>query len=183
MQSQKKARGKNKIKMLYRGAIIFLSAICVLFFAAGAPSSQEMAGKGPESKKEKTASQKMETNLAGPDKQLTEDYIYDPTGKTDPFRSFIAVQEAIEDKERKKPRTYLETLDISQLDLIAIIVGPKGNYAMVRDARGLGYVIKKGTPIGLHEGVVRQINEDEVIISEKYRGKHRDIAKKLSSLQ
>jgi Tfp pilus assembly protein PilP len=71
--------------------------------------------------------------------------------------------------------TYLETLDLSQLDLIAIIVGPKGNFAMVRDAKGLGYVIKEGTAIGINGGVVRQVKEKEVVIREGSK----DISKKL----
>jgi Tfp pilus assembly protein PilP len=133
----------------------------------GTYASQDTAKKEPKAEEAK----------------IIDDYRYDPTDKTDPFKSFIAIQEAIEAEKDRKPRTYLETLDISQLDLIAIIVGPRGNYAMVRDAKGLGYVIKKGTPIGIHDGVVYQINENEVIIREKFRGKERDVSKELSSLQ
>jgi type IV pilus assembly protein PilP len=117
-------------------------------------------------------------------------YVYDPVGKPDPFQSFIAEQEAMEEeKEEKKPKTYLETLDISQLDLIAVIIGPKENWAMVRDAKGMGYTIKAGTPIGINDGVVHQIKEREVVIREKYRdfrrGRfvHRDVSKKLPSLR
>jgi len=113
------------------------------------------------------------------------EYVYDPRGKPDPFQAFIAEQEPIEEKVEKKPKTYLETLDISQLDLIAIILGPGENWAMVRDAKGMGYMIKKGTPIGLHDGVVHEIRDKEVIVREKYkdyrRGElaHRDVSKKL----
>ena len=115
-------------------------------------------------------------------------YIYDPTGKTDPFKSFIAEQEEIKEKKRKRPRTYLETLDLSQLELIAVIVSPKGNWAMVRDSKGVGHVIKKGTPIGTNEGVVYQIKDRVVIIREEhkdFRGRirHKDIDKRLPSLQ
>ena len=41
------------------------------------------------------------------------EYIYDPTGKTDPFKSFIDLMEEVEKKKRQKPKTYLETLDLS----------------------------------------------------------------------
>ena len=115
-------------------------------------------------------------------------YLYDPTGKTDPFKSFIAIQEELAEKKRKKPRTYLETLDLSQLELIAIIVGPKGNFAMVRDSKGTGHVIKKGTPIGTKSGVVTQITEMAVMVREEYRDfrgktKYKDVAKKLPTLE
>ena len=113
-------------------------------------------------------------------------YFYDPTGKTDPFKSFIAIQEELEEKKKAKPKTYLETLDLSQLELIAIIVGPKGNWAMVRDSKGLGHVVRKGTLIGTNSGVVENITAKEVIIREEYRDyrgglQYRNVAKELPS--
>ncbi len=114
-------------------------------------------------------------------------YAYDPTGKTDPFKSFIAEQQDIEDKAKRKPKTYLETLDLSQLELIAIIVGGKGNYAMVKDSKGTGHVITKGTGIGINGGCVERITDKEVVIREEYKDfkgvvRYKDIAKKLPSL-
>jgi type IV pilus assembly protein PilP len=81
----------------------------------------------------------------------------------------------------------LETLDLSQLELIAIIVGAKGNYAMVKDSKGTGHVIQKGTSIGTNGGFVERITDKEVIIREEYKDfkgtvKYKDIAKKLPSL-
>ena len=114
-------------------------------------------------------------------------YAYDPTGKTDPFKSFIAEQEEMDEKARRKPKTYLETLDLSQLELIAIIVGAKGNFAMVKDSKGTGHVIQKGTSIGTNGGFVERITEKEVVIREEFKDfkgtvKYKDIAKKLPSL-
>jgi type IV pilus assembly protein PilP len=113
-------------------------------------------------------------------------YFYDPTGKTDPFKSFIAIQEEVEEQKKAKPKTYLETLDLSQLELIAIISGPKGNYAMVRDSKGLGHVVMRGTAIGTNGGVVDKITQKEVVIKEEYRDfrgtkKTREITKKIPS--
>jgi type IV pilus assembly protein PilP len=114
------------------------------------------------------------------------DYLYDPTGKTDPFKSFIALQEEMQAKKRAKPKTYLETIDLSQLELSVVIRSRKGNWAMVRDAKGLGHVVKIGTAIGRNGGVVHQITEKAVLIREEYRDfrgrkKHKDISKKLPS--
>jgi Tfp pilus assembly protein PilP len=111
-------------------------------------------------------------------------YSYDPTGMTDPFKSFITEQEEVAEKQRRKPKTYLETLDISQLELIAIISGPLGNYAMVRDSKGTGYVISKGTAIGMEGGVVDRITEREVVIKEEFKDfrgitRQKEITKKL----
>jgi Tfp pilus assembly protein PilP len=150
-------------------AVPLLTALFVILFVSGSFGSPEAVSKMPDAEKNSLLAQKTGT-----------DYFYDRRGKTDPFKSFIAEQEEVEKKKRRKPRTYLETLDLSQLDLIAIVVGPKGNYAMVRDAKGLGYVIKKGTPIGINGGVVHQVKEEEVVIRE--RGS-KDVSKKLYGIQ
>jgi Tfp pilus assembly protein PilP len=115
------------------------------------------------------------------------DYFYDPTNLTDPFKSFIAKMEEVEEKKKQKPKTYLETLELSQLALIAIIVGPKGRWAMVREAKGTGHIIREGTPIGTNGGVVYEINDKAVIIREEYKDfkgelKYRDIAKTVPTL-
>ncbi|MFC1821704.1 pilus assembly protein PilP [Thermodesulfobacteriota bacterium] len=115
-------------------------------------------------------------------------YTYDPTGKTDPFKSFIAEQEEREIPKKRKPRTYLETLDLSQLDVTAIIMGAKTSWAMVREAKGLGHVIKKGTYVGTNGGVVHEIKEKEIIVREEYKDfrgqtKNRFITKKMLFIQ
>lgn len=95
-------------------------------------------------------------------------YIYDPTAKTDPFKPFISEEASVKENPNIKV-SILETLDLSQLELIAVMVGPKGNWAMVRDSKGVGHVIKKGTPIGTKGGVVDKITEHEVIIKEEFK--------------
>lgn len=171
-RSIKSERSKSKGTVEHLGAVLLIAVICVLFCVTGAFSSPEVVYKGPKPKKD------LSVQLDDPGAKPADTYIYDRRGKTDPFKSFIAEQEDTEKKKRRKPRTYLETLDLSQLDLIAIIVGPKGNFAMVRDAKGLGYVIKKGTAIGINGGVVHQVTEKEVVIREGSK----DISKKLYAL-
>ena len=132
-------------------------------------------------------------DIPGTDDAKTEDmkdagYLYDPTGKTDPFKSFIAIREEAEEKEKKKPKTYLETLELSQLDLEVILISPRGKWAVVKDSKGLGHVIEEGTPIGTNDGVVYKIEPGEVTIREEYtdfrgRKQYRDIVKKTPSVR
>ena len=56
---------------------------------------------------------------------------------------------------------------ISQLKLSAIMRTPEGNSAIVEDATGKGYVVKKGTYIGLNSGQVVDINRDRILIEEE----------------
>jgi len=162
----------------------FLLLVVMVFVGCEvAYATQDLVDKAARPMKEVVG----EGKLAGIDaanKKEGSKYFYDPTGKTDPFKSFIAEQEEVAEKRRRKPKTYLETLDLSQLELIAVIVGPQGNYAMVRDSKGTGHVITKGTAIGTEGGVVDRITDREVVIKEDtkdFRGnlKQKEISKKL----
>ena len=161
------------------------------FFATGALAApSDVVYKEPSPLKQVVEKDKPVPPVAEVKKEEKKEepkYAYDPTGKTDPFKSFIAEQEEMDEKARRKPKTYLETLDLSQLELIAIIVGAKGNYAIVKDSKGTGHVIQKGTSVGTNGGFVERITEKEVIIREEYKDfkgavKYKDIAKKLPSL-
>ncbi len=188
MRKLKKARKNNRKIARYSGAVLFFSLIYMLFYFTVASATLEVIYKGPRGKKEVIKDQKIHDSLIKPENQLVKGYVYNPVGKTDPFRSFLIERKVIKEKTKKKPKTYLETLDLSQLNLTAIIISPKGNWAMVRDAKGIGYVITKGTPIGTNGGVVHQINDGEIIVHEKYMDvkgqvKLKEISKKLPLLQ
>jgi Tfp pilus assembly protein PilP len=63
--------------------------------------------------------------------------------------------------------TPLEKLDLSQLKLVGIVRTPRGNKAMVEEASGKGYIIDKGTYIGIHSGQVVEIKKDRIVVEEK----------------
>lgn len=109
---------------------------------------------------------------------------FNPSGLKDPFKSFILEQEASAGRKASKPRTYLETVDLSQLELIAVVLSPDDRWAMLRDAKGIGYVVKPGTAVGIDGGKVHQIRPGEIIIRSTYRNAkgetlQRDIPKQL----
>lgn len=101
---------------------------------------------------------------------------YSPAGKVDPFLPLFeekpAAPEETADVEKKKkkrrmPLTPLERVDLSQLKLVGIIQAPSGNKALVEEASGKGYIIKKGTFIGIHAGRVLEIQKDRVVVEEE----------------
>jgi type IV pilus assembly protein PilP len=97
---------------------------------------------------------------------------YNPRGRFDPFEPlFKEKQEELpagkKARKRRTPRTPLERVALSQLKLSAIMRTAKGNSAIVEDATGKGYVIRKGTYIGLNSGQVIEINKDRVMIEEE----------------
>ena len=96
---------------------------------------------------------------------------YDPVGKIDPFEPLFKEKPvSVKKKKRKKriPRTPLERIDLSQLTLVGIILTSSGNMALVEEASGKGYVVKKGTYIGTNAGKISKINKEKVIVEEEF---------------
>jgi type IV pilus assembly protein PilP len=101
-----------------------------------------------------------------PKKIVTSGYVYDPTGKPDPFRPFII--EVSRPKEVvKKPLHPLQRYEISQLKLVGIIWQIGNPRAIFEDATGKGYIVVKGSYVGKKDGRVSDILENGVIITEK----------------
>jgi len=96
---------------------------------------------------------------------------YNPLGKVDPFEPLFKDRPEITQVKRKlkkrTPRTPLEKIAISQLKLVGIVLAESGNKALVQEASGKGYIIKKGTYIGLNAGKVIDIQKDNVVIKEE----------------
>jgi type IV pilus assembly protein PilP len=103
-----------------------------------------------------------------PEKKEEIEYVYNPVGKPDPFKPFLQLT-STKGGSKSGFLTPLQKYDISQLKLVAIISSPEGNVALVEDATGKGYFLKKGTYIGKNDGKVTKILQDKVIIEEVYQ--------------
>jgi len=141
-------------------AFLFLMAGC----GGGTPPSPPQKVKAPSVEKKKVEAAKV-AEKKEPEKKEEMEYAYNPVGKPDPFKPFIQLTSAKE-LSRSIPLTPLQKYEISQLKLVAIITAPEGNVAMVEDATGKGYFLKKGTGIGKNDGKVKKILKDRVIIEE-----------------
>ena len=96
---------------------------------------------------------------------------YIARGKIDPFEPLFKDTPVFRKKKKKRiPRTPLEKLSLGQLKLVAIIRAPSGNKALVEESSGKGYVIKKGTYIGLNSGKIIKIEKNNIIIEEEFQG-------------
>ncbi|MDX2448398.1 MAG: pilus assembly protein PilP [Desulfobacterales bacterium] len=109
---------------------------------------------------------------------------YDPQGRIDPFIPLVkeepvkieksALVDAKADVREKRAKTPLEKIELDQLKLRAIIIAPSGNKALVEESSGKGYIIRKGTYIGRHDGKIVKILKDKVVVEEwtaDYEGK------------
>jgi type IV pilus assembly protein PilP len=95
-------------------------------------------------------------------------YSYNPKGKMDPFMAWHEDRLSVS-KDRAKerrPLSPLQRVDLSQLKLVGIILSDSGNQALVEEVTGKGFIIEKGTYIGLNRGKVSRILPDRIIIEE-----------------
>ena len=152
---------------------------------------KKITGQKPAPQKQPAPGQAAKVEAAGPDadqtaapveeaaSELVEESLklastYDSAGRFDPFEPLFkeepdapVVVDQKSKREKRTPQTPLERVAISQLKLSAIMRTAKGNKAIVEDATGKGYVIKKGTYIGLNSGQVILIDKARVVVEEE----------------
>jgi type IV pilus assembly protein PilP len=124
------------------------------------------AGCGSD-KAEVTAAKPVAPKVAkvAPETTVAVAYRYDPTDKTDPFKSYIRRQVTLESDASSSPR---ERFDLSQLIVMGIIWGVDEPRALVKDPTGKGYIVKAGTPIGKNKGRILRIEDNKVVVKETY---------------
>lgn len=158
---------RNKI---FEWGITVMTAFLFLIGGCGGgspPSSLPVKAKAPSAEKKKDELTKG-VEKQEPEKKEEKQFTYNPEGKPDPFKPFIQLT-PVRDASRKSPLTPLQKYDISQIKLVAIISAPEGNIALVEDATGKGYFLKKGTWVGKNDGKVTKILRDKVVIEEVYQ--------------
>jgi type IV pilus assembly protein PilP len=157
---------RNKISLIAVSTVfLFLLSSCG---GGTAPPPPTPGGKTPGAETKKA--QPVQVAVKVEKKKVVEkeepEFSYSPIGKADPFKPFI--QLAPEKLRKSAFLTPLQKYDISQLKLVAIITLPEGSVALVEDQQGKGYFLRRGTAIGRHDGKVKAIHKDRVIIEEAY---------------
>jgi len=92
------------------------------------------------------------------------EYVYNPIGKRDPFRTFIATA----DEEEIRSPTPLQRYELEQYELTGIVWGVDRPRALVEDPEGMGHVIELGTYVGKKWGKVTQITSSQLVVTEEY---------------
>ena len=167
------AAKKNNLQYVYKDANSYRVTI-------GKAGPVKLAAKGSQTKgAAATTSSTAGTTASTPAEVLTTEtgWKYNPLGKPDPFKPFILASAATEEAPVvvRRQLTPLQKMPLSEIQagLKAIIWGQLGNKALVEDATGKGYVVQEGTYVGQHDGMVKKIYRDRIIV-EEYR---RDPAK------
>jgi len=131
------------------------------------PQKRAKVKKGVEVKPEKIESLVEETATK------TEGYLYNPQGRRDPFAPLIVLRRKKASKEVKRPPGTLESYDIGDFSLLAIVKKQNKYYALLLAPDNRSFTVNEGDTIGLHAGRIEEISRDRVVIVEytiDYRG-------------
>lgn len=159
--------GKAMLRKQIPHTLLGLLIFTLIVFVCPAPRANALETGGQTENQE---------GLAPMDKGTgdeTSDFHYELEGRPDPFRPFIEPEVATkldpnEIIDEDVELSGMQLFEPGQLALVAVMVAGEKKFAMVEDVTGKGYVINEGLPIGRH-GVVSEIQEDQVIITETAR--------------
>ena len=138
-------------------------------------SKTAKATKAPQAKQEKRPVNVADKTPVVDPSKISATRIYDPEKRLDPFTRLFKTEKKeasasaskVEKRERRIPRTPLERISLDQLNLVAIVRAASGNRALVEDSSGKGFIINKGTYIGLNSGIVTQVNPNGFVVEEE----------------
>jgi type IV pilus assembly protein PilP len=96
---------------------------------------------------------------------------YEPKSQLDPFMPLIQEKapgpsEVLEPDKPKRILTPLEKMSLSQIKLVAVVIGENKKIAMVEEATGKGYEVRIGTYMGKNGGQVVDIQSDHIVVKE-----------------
>jgi len=98
--------------------------------------------------------------------QIETGYSYDPTGKRDPFRSFV--WDRPDKMQAIAEAGPLGQFDLSQLEVVAVVWRTGNARALVQDPSGESYIVGEGAAIGKNRGHVITIDDNTVVVKETY---------------
>jgi Tfp pilus assembly protein PilP len=88
----------------------------------------------------------------------------DDGDQRDPFRPFTL---DLRPREPQEPLTPLQTYELRQLTVAAVLWDLSPPLAMLEDELGMGFIVSPGTLIGRNHGTVMAIEPGRVIVEEK----------------
>ena len=146
---------------------ILLFMTCFLVAPLLAAAEQDDAVAATDAAMDEAASDAMKRLTKAPD--------IDFENLRDPFASYLALvaqrgRAALIERQSRlesRPREALENFDLSTLKLVAIFSMGEERVAMIEDATGKGYVVRRGNYMGKNNGRIEKISEDTVYLVEQ----------------
>ena len=95
------------------------------------------------------------------------DYVYDPTGKRDPFKPFKAIGAGpVKPGRAAENLEPLQRWELERLQVVGILWDVAKPKAMIKDPDGTIYTASIKTKIGRNDGFIAAIREGEIVVIE-----------------
>jgi type IV pilus assembly protein PilP len=176
-RNKARIRRKNNPARLLCTLLVLCSVLvwgfaCSNQTAPAKPAATKVAETKQPAAQEKSETAKKDAAAENASPAVPGEFTYNAAGKPDPFEPLVtdiivAKKSADETSPEGNDLPPLQKYDLSELKLVAIIVGDNNaRFAMVEDKSGYGYILQKGMLVGKHNGVIQLIDEDSVVIKE-----------------
>jgi len=141
---------------------LIIGLFCFTSAAIAAPSAKQQANTASEE-----VPDAMQHLVKAPDMDLA--------SLRDPFQSYLALvaargRAALLDRQHRlsnREREVLENFDLATLKLVAIFSMGEDHVAMVQDATGKGYIVRRGNYMGKNNGHIEKIDDNTLFLVEQ----------------
>lgn len=123
-----------------------------------------------------------------PEVKLYEPFVYDNEANLpDPFKlrkpDMHSGRGGINQPDLERPKEALEEFPLENIKMTGYLFQNKIGYAVVRAPDGKLHRVKAGNYIGLNFGLIKEVNETEMIVKEVVQDSAGDWSDRMSSLQ
>ena len=124
-----------------------------------------------------------------PEVKPYEPFAYDnEAGLPDPFKPRkperpVSSAPVPGEPDRDRPKQALEEFPLESLSMVGFIHKDKVGYAVIRAPDGKLYRVKAGNYVGMNFGLIKEVNETEIVIQETVQDSAGDWSERMSTLQ
>lgn len=123
-----------------------------------------------------------------PEVKLYEPFVYDNEANLpDPFKprkpELHSDHGGINQPDLERPKEALEEFPLENLKMVGYLFQNKIGHAVIRAPDGRLHRVKAGNYIGLNFGLIKEVNETEIIVKEVVQDSAGDWSDRVSSLQ
>lgn len=123
-----------------------------------------------------------------PEVKPYEPFVYDnEAGLPDPFKPRKPDRSAgppgLNQPDMDRPKEALEEFPLEALKMVGFVQQHKVGYAVIRSPDGKHHRAKIGNYVGMNFGLIKEVNETEVVIQETVQDSAGDWSERMSTLQ
>ncbi len=160
----------------------WISMLLVMLFPAAAMAATSAAPKAAPTEESTAVPDAMGHMVKAPE--------IDFANLRDPFQSYLALvaqrgRAALLERQHRlsnREREVLENFDLATLKLVAIFKRGEDRVAMIQDATGKGYIVRRGNYMGKNNGRIEKIDDDTLYLVEQVLNPAGDITERQVTL-